>query len=68
MLAAVAHVSQFASLQYTTVARSTVISSTEPLMTTLLFAVFFGQLDTVTRRSADSVVGIILGVAVVAVR
>jgi drug/metabolite transporter (DMT)-like permease len=68
VLAAAAQLSQFASLQYTTVARSTVIASTEPLITTLLSAAFFSQLDTVTRRSAVSVVGIVLGVAVVAFR
>jgi drug/metabolite transporter (DMT)-like permease len=56
VLAAVAQVSQFASLPYTTVARSAVISLTKPLITTLLSAVCFNQLDTVTRRSAVSVV------------
>ena len=65
-LAGVAQLLQFVSLQLTTVARATVIASAEPLITTLLSAVFFSQLDSITRRSAASVAGILLGIAVVA--
>jgi drug/metabolite transporter (DMT)-like permease len=66
ILAGVAQLLQFAALQLTTVARATVIASAEPLMTTLLSAIFFSQLDSVTRRSAASVAGIVLGIAIVA--
>jgi drug/metabolite transporter (DMT)-like permease len=68
VLASAAQLSQFVSLQLTTVARATVLASTEPLITTLLSAVLFKQLDTVTQRSALSVVGIVAGIAVMALR
>ena len=63
VLAAAGQLTQFASLQYTTVARSTVIASAEPLITMLLTAFVFRRLDTVTARSAAGLVGIVAGVA-----
>lgn len=63
VLAAAGQLTQFASLQYTTVARSTVIASAEPLITMLLAALVFRRLDTVTARSAAGLVSILAGVA-----
>jgi drug/metabolite transporter (DMT)-like permease len=66
VLAGVGQLTQFASLQFTTVARSTVIASAEPMITALLSVLFFRQLDTVTPRSGIAVAIIVVGIGIVA--
>lgn len=65
ILSGIGQITQFASLQYTTVAISTTIGSIEPMFTAILSVLFFRQLDTITVRSALAIAGIIGGIAIV---
>lgn len=59
----VGQITSFASLLYTSVALSTTIQSTQPMVAALISVLFFRKLDRLTRRSVAGMLSICAGIA-----